>query len=48
MSETRAPSQPTTEAPVAEPAPTETPAAQPTEWPVAPAARRRVDAGRRD
>ena len=36
MSENPAPGQPTTEAPVAEPVPTETPAAQPTEWPVAP------------
>jgi hypothetical protein len=36
MSENPAPGQPTTEAPVAEPVPTETPAAQPAEWPVAP------------
>ncbi len=36
MSENPTPSQPTTAAPVAEPASTETPAAQPAEWPVAP------------
>ena len=36
MSENPPPSQPTTEAPAAEPVPTETPAAQPAEWPVAP------------
>jgi hypothetical protein len=38
MTENPNPSQPTTTAPVAEPVPTEAPAAQPTEWPVAPPA----------
>jgi hypothetical protein len=36
MTENPTPSQPTTAAPVAEPVPTETPAAPPAEWPVAP------------
>jgi hypothetical protein len=38
MSENPTPSQPTTEAPAAEPVPTETAAAPPAEWPVAPPA----------